>query len=41
MAAIEAAGEEITAARLDRELNELLQELRVEQNGILLRSRSR
>jgi hypothetical protein len=32
------AGErdEISAARLDRELNELLQELRVEQNGILL-----
>ena len=28
--------EEIDAARLDRELNELLQELRVEQNGILL-----
>jgi Family of unknown function (DUF6328) len=30
------ASEEITAERLDRELNELLQELRVEQNGILL-----
>jgi Family of unknown function (DUF6328) len=30
------AQEEITAARLDRELNELLQELRVAQNGILL-----
>ena len=30
------AQEEIAAARLDRELNELLQELRVEQNGILL-----
>jgi hypothetical protein len=28
--------EEITAARLDRELIELLQELRAEQNGILL-----
>jgi hypothetical protein len=28
--------QEITGARLDRELNELLQELRVEQNGILL-----
>src|SRR5512140_3415037 len=30
------AQEEITAARLDRELNELLQELRIEQNGVLL-----
>jgi Family of unknown function (DUF6328) len=30
------AQEEVTAARLDRELNELLQELRVAQNGILL-----
>jgi hypothetical protein len=30
------AGEEITAARLDRELSELLQELRVAQNGVLL-----
>jgi O-antigen/teichoic acid export membrane protein len=28
--------EAISAARLDRELNELLQELRAEQNGILL-----
>ncbi len=28
--------DEITPARLDRELNELLQELRVEQNGVLL-----
>ena len=37
MPAIDAgAQEEITAARLDRELNELLQELRVAQNGILL-----
>jgi hypothetical protein len=37
MAAIDAgAEEEFTAARLDRELNELLQELRVAQNGILL-----
>jgi hypothetical protein len=37
MPAIEAgAQEEISAARLDRELNELLQELRVAQNGILL-----
>jgi hypothetical protein len=30
------ASEEITGTRLDRELNELLQELPVEQNGILL-----
>ena len=37
MAAIDAGAEEkFTAARLDRELNELLQELRVAQNGILL-----
>jgi Family of unknown function (DUF6328) len=37
MPAIDAgAQEEITSARLDRELNELLQELRVAQNGILL-----
>jgi hypothetical protein len=36
LAPITVEREEITAARLDRELNELLQELRVEQNGILL-----
>jgi hypothetical protein len=40
LAAMPSAGagdpDEISAARLDRELAELLQELRVEQNGILL-----
>ena len=35
-AARASAEEEITPARLDRELNELLQELRVAQNGVLL-----